>query len=187
MAKKTTTARVVENTLNMYEIMLILNPGLRETELKKKLKEIEDTMTKSGGKITNEDLWGKKAMAYRIKKQTEGIYMVYNAELPSSFLPELKQNLRIDKELLRSMIIKLPAGYTYTKFELIAEDKPKRERERESLKKNISIKHNSPIIHTKKREEKPSESSESKQTESGKKLELDKKLDEILGGGDLKL
>ena len=187
MAKKTTTSRVVESTLNMYEIMLILNPELREPEVKKKLKEIEDTLTKSGGKITHEDFWGKKTLAYRIKKQNEGIYMVYNAELPSSFLPELKQNLRIEKELLRSMVLKLPAGYTYTKFELIIEEKPKREREKESFKKNVSIKHNSPIIHAKKKEEKIEDAPVSKGSDSEKKLELDKKLDEILGGGDLKL
>jgi len=185
MAKKTTTPREVENSLNMYEIMLIFNPDLRETDAKKKLKEIEDMLNKSGGKVTHEDFWGKKLLAYRIKKQTEGVYMIYNAELPSSFLQELKQNLRIEKELLRSMIIKLPAGYTYTKYDLTVEEKPKREKE--IPKKNISIKHNAPIIRQKKKEEKIEEKPVSEESESKKKLELDKKLDEILGGEDLKL
>jgi len=189
MAKKTTTPREVENSLNMYELMLILNPDLRDTEVKKKLKEIEDMLNKSGGKITHDDFWGKKELAYRIKKQTEGYYTVYNAELPSSFMPELKQYLRIEKELLRSMVIKLPAGYTYTKYDLTVEEKPKREKE--FPKKNISIKHNAPIFHSKKKEEKKEEKSvaapETKESASEKKLELDKKLDEILGGGDLKL
>jgi len=185
MAKKIATHREVETVLSMYELMLILNPDLRDTEIKKKLKEIEDMLNKSGGKITHEDFWGKKTLAFRIKKQTEGVYMIYNAELPSSFLPELKQNLRIEKELLRSMIIKLPAGYTYTKYDLTVEEKPKREKE--SFKRNISIKHNAPIIHAKKKEENTEVVPESKESDTNKKLELDKKLDEILGGGDLKL
>jgi len=172
MPKKTAAQ---EAGSNLYELMLILNPDLREPEIKKKLKEVTEMIEKAGGKITQEDFWGKKELAYRIKLQNEGVYMVYDMELPPSFLPELQQNLRIEKEILRSMVIKLPSGYTYTKYNMTPEEKPKREKE--NLKKNVSIKHNAPIIHSKKKEEK----------EIKEPKNLDKKLDEILGGEDLKL
>lgn len=175
MPKKTAASEA--SAMNMYEVMLILNPDLRDPEVKKKLKEIVDTVEKVGGKVTQEDIWGKRELSYRIKLQNEGIYVVYNFELPSSFLPELKQNLRIEKDILRSMIIKLPHGYTYTKFDMTMEEKPKREKESYSQKKNVSIKHNSPIVHSKKKEE----------TEVKEPKNLDKKLNEILGGSDLKL
>jgi len=193
MVKKTATDTAVESVNNMYELMLILNPDLRESDVKMKLKEIEETITKAGGKITQEDFWGKKPLAYKIKRQVEGIYMIYNLDLPSSFLAELRAFLRIEKELLRSLIIKLPKGYTYTKYELVVpEEKPRKEKE--TFKKNISIKHNAPIYRSKKKEEKKEEKTEetaspekSEAKEAERELELDKKLDQILGGEDLKL
>ncbi len=219
MAKKIKTERKVESVIRPYELMLILSPELRETEITKKLKEITDMIEKAGGKITSEDFWGKKTLAYKIQKHLEGIYMVYNTELPSQFLTELKNYLRIEKDVLRSMIINIPGDYTYVKYDIknMAEEKSKKPArtgtsgERRNSQKNISIKHNSPIIQPKKKEEviekktedkkeiaeektkeikdevkkeeKKEESKENKERES----ELDKKLDEILGGEDLKL
>lgn len=199
MAKKTVTKREVEVSINPYELMLILNPELRESEIKKKLKEITGMIEKGGGKITNEDFWDKKNLAYRVKKHWEGIYMVYNIELPNNFLNELRNYLRIEKEVLRSMFLKLPADYTYTKYDLeaVAEEEKK---EKRSFKKNVSIKHNAPIIAPKpapakteesKTEEKKEDTKEEKVVKKEIKdvdeAELDKKLDEIIGGEDLNL
>lgn len=164
---------------NLYELMLILNPDLRESEVKKKLKEIVDAVEKGNGKVVHEDFWGKKPMAYRLKKKDEGIYMIYNLELPSEFLAELRHMLRIEKEVLRSLIIKLPKGYTYTKYDLeAAADEEKKERR--SIKKNISIKHNAPVVTPVKKVKK-------EETKEVDESALDKKLDEIIGGEDLNL
>ena len=185
MAKKTVTKRVVEVSINPYELMLILSPDLRETEITKKLKEIVDIIEKAGGKITNEDFWGKKALAYRIKKHNEGIYMVYNIELPNNFLNELKGFLRIEKEVLRSMILSLPANYVYTKYNLDASEEP-RER-KEKSKKNISVKHNAPAIPPKKKEEKieveKKEEKPAPDSDSGKKESKEESIDSALPTG----
>ena len=186
MSKKVTTEHEVDSSLNKYEVMLILNPDLREPEVKKKLKEIEEMVQKAGGKITQEDFWGKKFLAFRIKGQTEGVYMVYNFELPSNFLHELKEHMRIEKDILRSMIIKVPANFTYTKYDAdtTPEDKPKKAREFYKKNMNVSVKHNSTVTPAKKKEE----TSEKKHEASAdKEKDLDKKLNDILGGGDLKL
>ena len=133
---------------NLYELMLILDPELRESEVKKSLKELVDMIEKAGGKVTHEDFWGKQELAYKIKGRWSGIYMVYNLELPPHFLKELRQHLRIEKEVLRSLILSLPAGHTYTKFDLEAakeesrrKEKKEVKRERPSSKKAVSIKH----------------------------------------------
>jgi len=80
MAKKTTIIREIENVLRTYELMIIISADLREPEAKKVLKEVTDLIEKSGGKITNEDFWGKRDFAYRIGKHSEGYYIVYNAQ-----------------------------------------------------------------------------------------------------------
>lgn len=182
MAKKAAVKREIESELRKYELMLMLSPELRESEVKKKLKEIEEMAKGAGGKIVSEDFWGKRKLAYRIKKHNEAVYMVYNMELPNVFIKELKAHLRIEKEVIRSMLISLSEDYVYTKYDLDAEperEKPKSSR-RPALKKNVSIKHSSA--------DKPKE--EAKDKDKGKaanEKELDQKLDQIIGGDDLNL
>ncbi|MBU1018249.1 30S ribosomal protein S6 [Patescibacteria group bacterium] len=207
--KTTTSEKVEAGNSSLYELMLILNPDLRESEVKKKLKELVEMIEKAGGRVTEEDFWGRRKLTYRLKKYNEGIYMVYNLELPNVFLKEFKEHLRIEKEVVRSMILKLPAGHTYTKYDL---DKPIEESERKektkrypSRNENISIKHNSTIIAPKKKAEEvkeamPTEEPKKKEkTAKDKKAEpkkeekeideseLDKKLDAIIGGEDFNL
>jgi small subunit ribosomal protein S6 len=169
----------------LYELMIILNPELRESEVKKKLEEFEEMLVKGGAKITQRDFWGKRALAYRIKKKDDGIYMVYNAEMPASFLKELKAALRIDKEMVRSLVIKLPAGHAYTKFDLtyVKEEPKKKEfytKKPMSAPMNTSVKHSGPMS-------KPKEENAEDKGKEANAVDLDKKLDAIIGGSDLKL
>lgn len=213
MAKKTVTKRKIEISINPYELMLILNPELRETEVKKKLKEITDMIEKAGGKITNEDFWGKKPLAYRLKKNWNGIYMVYNMELPNNFLVELKEHLRIEKEVLRSMISKLYEGYTYTNYDVevvekrrerkprirktapkTAAEEPAKEEVKSEPKTDVE-KAVDTIVDLKKKEEPAKKESTEVKPEKEKskaeidkyKSDLDKKLDAILDDEDLNL
>ncbi|MBN2096778.1 30S ribosomal protein S6 [Candidatus Peregrinibacteria bacterium] len=213
---KTATPQEVGAGDSLYELMLILSPDLRESEIKKKLKELTDMIEKADGRVVTEDFWGRRNLAYRLKRHNEGIYMVYNLELPGAFLKELKQHLRIEKEVLRSMIIKLPAGHAYTKYDLDAPVELKERKEKpkkySTKNENISIKHNAPIIAPKKKAEEVKEETEEvkeemsaeepeKKEKAGKdkkaepkreekeidESELDKKLDAIIGGEDFNL
>ena len=184
MAKKIVAKREIVVTINKYELMIILNPELRESDIKKKLKEITDMIEKADGKITHEDFWGKRDFAYRIKGNGQGHYMVYNMELPNVFLAELKEHLRIEKEVIRSIILKLPEDHVYTSYDLDAPvEKPKPSPSHHQSKRNVSIKHNPPVA---KKEEKVKEEPK-KETKDVDEKELDKKLDEVIGGEDLKL
>ncbi len=174
-----------ESDVSLYELMLILNPELRESEVKKKLEEFEEMLEKGGAKITQRDLWGKRALAYRIKKKDEGIYMVYNAEIPARFIKEIKATLRIDKEMVRSLVIKLPAGHVYTKFDLtyVKEEPKKKEfynKKPMHSMANTSVKHSGPVT-------KPKEEHVEDKGKEANAVDLDKKLDAIIGDSDLKL
>jgi len=184
MAKKdTVTVRPVDTTPKAFELMLVLSPELRESEVKKKLKEVTDFIEKAGGKITNEDAWGKRTLTYRIKAHSEGNYTVLNLEMGGNHVAELREMLRIEKDLLRSLLISLPADYTYTKYDMDAKpEKPVRSRPGDSRSKNVSIKHSAPTKTVAKKEEKV----EDKGKEADK-AELDKKLDQMIEGDDLNL
>jgi small subunit ribosomal protein S6 len=185
MTKDTALENKAQSDIGLYELMLILNPELRESEVNKKLEEYEDMIVKSGGKVTSKDYWGKRALAYRIKRKDDGLYMVYNATMPAPFLKEIKEALRIDKEVIRSLVIKLPEGQVYTKYDLTYVKEEPRKKEffvKKSMGSmgNTSIKHSGPSAMAKP------EKSEDKGKEANA-VDLDKKLDAMLGGSDLKL
>jgi len=180
-----TVPKGAKSDVSLYELMVILNPELRESEVKKKLEDFEETVVKGGGKVVHQDFWGKRPLAYRIKKKDEGIYTVYNLELPTSFLVEMKQALRIDKEVVRSLITKLPAGHVYTKFDLtyVREESKKKEF---YVKKPMSNPANTSVKHSGSTSKPREENVEDKGKEANA-VDLNKKLDAIIGGSDLKL
>ena len=185
MTKDVALENKAKSDLGLYELMLILNPELRESEIKKKLEDFEETVVKGGGKVVHQDFWGKRPLAYRIKKKDDGVYTVYNLELPTSFLREMKEALRIDKEVVRSLIIKLPADHVYTKFDLtyVREESKKKEfyvKKPMASMVNTSIKHSGPTS-------KPKEENTQDKGKEANAVDLNKKLDAMLGGSDLKL
>jgi small subunit ribosomal protein S6 len=89
-----------------YEIAVVLHPDL-EIDLATTLDKVEGIITKNGGKITKKDNWGKRKLAYKIKKQDWGIYVFYNVEIDASKINKINQTLRITEEVLRYLIVSI--------------------------------------------------------------------------------
>jgi small subunit ribosomal protein S6 len=93
--------------MKKYELMIILKPLLPEDIRAGIQKKIEKSITKGKGKITATDVWGKKHLAYPIKKHDEGYYIVYKLELESTFAPEFQNELKLMSDILRSLLTEL--------------------------------------------------------------------------------
>lgn len=91
--------------MNQYEIAVLFDPGL-EIDLDKATSKIEGIITAGGGKIINTDNWGKRRLAYTIKKQDFAIYIFYTAELPGESVQKINATLNITDEVLRFLITK---------------------------------------------------------------------------------
>lgn len=89
-----------------YELMLIMKPMLTEDIRANVLKKIEDTITKSKGKVLSQDLWGKRHLAYLIEGNEEGYYVVYTFELDSDKISELDDQLKFQNDILRYLLSK---------------------------------------------------------------------------------
>ena len=90
-----------------YEIVYILSPSVNEDELSTLITRVGDIIQKIGGSVTEIIQWGRKKMAYPIKKHSEGNYVLAKVELPPSSIKELEANLRLSGEVLRHLIVKL--------------------------------------------------------------------------------
>lgn len=102
-----------------YELMLILDPTKSEKELQKSLKEIKSSVEEHGFEIKEEDSWGMRDLAYKIKGCTKGTYIVMTFKGEGTGMEALRKDLHIQPGLLRSMLIKVPNDYVLLTYEQI--------------------------------------------------------------------
>ncbi len=88
-----------------YEVAVLYHPDL-EIDLDKPLKKVEKIFVDNGGSITNVDNWGKRKLAYPIKKQDHAVYVIYTIELPAENVGKLESMLNITDEIVRFLIVK---------------------------------------------------------------------------------
>jgi small subunit ribosomal protein S6 len=90
-----------------YEAMIIAKADLPEAELTKMVARWESIIGTSGGQIVRKDIWGVRRLAYPIRKQNRGYYFVYDMATSAENVAELDRILKLDENVLRTMIIKL--------------------------------------------------------------------------------
>jgi len=111
-----------------YETMVIVNPDLGEEETQKELERVKGLIKELGGKVTHEDVWGMRDLAYTIKHQDRGFYVVFNFNLEPSKLKEFDADMRLDAKVLRFVIIKTPKNYERLEFKDLEKEFKKYER-----------------------------------------------------------
>ena len=89
-----------------YEAIFIAKPTLSEELTKKLLSQIEGEIPKNGGSIENIENWGKKNLAYSVKKNKEGIYFKIDFKIEPGKIPDLKKTYRLNEDILRVSLIK---------------------------------------------------------------------------------
>ena len=89
---------------NKYEALFIIRPELKEEEVKAACKVITDSIAKHQGEITGEDGWGKRTLAFPMKKGKEGFYYKVNFTAPSDAIAKLQGMYKLNSQILRVMI-----------------------------------------------------------------------------------
>ncbi len=89
-----------------YEVVYIFDSAIPEERVAEKLERYHGLLTgKHGGEITAVDQWGRKQLAYPIKKKTSGFYVVVQFRSEAEPLPEFERALKLDDELLRFLLV----------------------------------------------------------------------------------
>jgi len=87
-----------------YELTVLIHPDL-EADLETPLTKVRNIVTTAGGKITTEDNWGKKKLAYRINKEDFAIYVYMDVSLPADAPLKISNTLNITDEVLRYLLV----------------------------------------------------------------------------------
>lgn len=90
-----------------YEVMVILDPKLNDTQIEQNLAKYTELIKSSQGQIDNTIEWGLKKLAYPIQGHGEGNYQILQFSSPITARDELDRLLKLDDQILRHKIIKL--------------------------------------------------------------------------------
>ena len=96
--------------MRTYEVMVILDPSLEERTVGPSLDKYLNVIRKDGGSVESVDIWGRRRMAYEIKKNQEGIYAVVNLTAEPDSVKELDRQLTLNESILRTKVIRPEGG-----------------------------------------------------------------------------
>jgi small subunit ribosomal protein S6 len=90
--------------MHAYEVVFIVHPDQDENALTALIDKVKGWIVDAGGSIVKVDVWGRKRMAYSIRKQREGQYVLVQANLAPKYTAELERNLRFLEPVMRFLI-----------------------------------------------------------------------------------
>ncbi|MCA1783381.1 MAG: 30S ribosomal protein S6 [Dermatophilaceae bacterium] len=92
--------------MRQYELMVILDPETEERTVGTSLDKYLKVITTDGGTVDNVDIWGRRRLAYEIKKRAEGIYAVVNFTCEPATAKELDRQLSLNEAILRTKVFR---------------------------------------------------------------------------------
>ena len=91
-----------------YEVLYIVRADLDDDKVQDAVKRVNTLIERSGGTAERTNLWGKRKLAYDVKHQKEGAYVLQDFKLEPERVPELESSLKITEEVLRHLIVRKP-------------------------------------------------------------------------------
>ncbi|GAA4980848.1 30S ribosomal protein S6 [Kineococcus glutinatus] len=92
-----------------YELMVILDAELEERTVAPSLDRFLNVVRQGGGTVENVDIWGRRRLAYDIKKKSEGIYAVVDLNAEAAVAQELDRQLNLNEAVLRTKLLRSDA------------------------------------------------------------------------------
>ena len=93
--------------MNQYETVFILNPVLSEKQIEEATQKYVSFIKTQKGKLSNQENWGLKKLAYTIENKTTGFYHLFEFTAPKDTVSELEVAFRRDERVMRFLTVKL--------------------------------------------------------------------------------
>ena len=92
--------------MRQYELMVILDPETEERSVGTTMDKFLAVVKNDGGTVDNVDVWGRRRLAYDIKKKSEGIYAVVNFTAEPATAQELDRQLNLSETIMRTKLLR---------------------------------------------------------------------------------
>ena len=97
-----------------YEILYIVRADLDDDKVQDIIKRVNTLIERAGGSVERTNVWGKRKLAYEVKHQKEGSYVLQDFQIGPDRVPELEAALKITEEVLRHLVVRKPDKPTPT-------------------------------------------------------------------------
>ncbi len=116
--------------MRTYEILFIIRPDIPEEEIDGLVDPLKSVVTAAGGAVDKVDKWGKRRLAYRVKKYREGFYVLlqFSTDKAADTVKELERRLRVSDAIVKFLTVRIDE-------ELKRLDKQKKRREKRAVRK----------------------------------------------------
>jgi small subunit ribosomal protein S6 len=94
--------------LRDYEVLYIVRSDLDDDKVQDIIKRVNTLIEKAGGSVGRTNVWGKRKLAYEVKHQKEGSYILQDFNMGQDRIPELEAALKITEEVLRHLVVRKP-------------------------------------------------------------------------------
>jgi len=91
-----------------YEVIFILDPGLADDGVDIAVNAAKAVVSKEGGEVTEVQKWGKKRLAYEVRKRREGHYIYFKVQAEPKAMRELSRHLKIAEPVLKQLQVLMP-------------------------------------------------------------------------------
>ena len=91
--------------MTKYESVLIARQDLGASQVSTIVSDLSNVIAKEGGEVVRVDNWGLKNLAYRIKKNRKGHYVLLNISAPAQAIAEYERLMRVNEDIIRYMTI----------------------------------------------------------------------------------
>ena len=93
----------------LYEHLLIARQDISAQAVDALATHLKTIVEGEGGKVEKQEYWGLRSLAYRIKKNRKGHYVLLNINAPSKAVVELERQLKINEDVLRFLTVRVEA------------------------------------------------------------------------------
>ncbi len=90
-----------------YELMFIVRPDMAEEDQDKLISTLSTVVTSSGGNVKNVEKWGKRRLAYTVRRFHDGLYMLLTVEGSGGLIHELERRLRVTEPVIKFLTVRI--------------------------------------------------------------------------------
>ena len=91
----------------IYESIIIVNATLEDAQIEAEIEKIKDFITKNNGEIRALEKWGRRRLAYAIKKKNNGFYCLYEFKAPGDLIAKLERQYLLNENIIRFLTVEL--------------------------------------------------------------------------------
>jgi small subunit ribosomal protein S6 len=97
--------------MRTYETIFIVHPDVVGDELDAVIEKYKQILTDEGANVLKVDNWGTRTLAYLVKKQSQGCYVLMIFDGPPTAIAEFERRMRIDEAIIKFQTVLLEGGY----------------------------------------------------------------------------